>query len=245
MNLDFATENAILDHAVSEDPRECCGLIVIVKGKQKYWPCKNLSEEPGDFFLLNPDDYQEAEEAGEIVAVVHSHPSTPPTPTPTDRAACEATGLPWLIVNPRTSAWAECSPCGYRAPLVGREWVWGVQDCWSLVRDWYGEHGITLPDWERPRTPQNFEDSPMFASCWEEAGFQQISMSELKYGDAILMSISNSGLNHVGVYVGDQMILHHLRGRLSSRDMYGGWLQKCTGWVGRLIMYPDGITPNA
>jgi cell wall-associated NlpC family hydrolase len=43
------------------------------------------------------------------------------------------------------------------------------------------------------------------------------------------MSIEGQGLNHVGVYIGDQLVLHHLRGRLSSRDLYGGWLQKSTG----------------
>ena len=74
----------------------------------------------------------------------------------------------------------------------------------------------------------------MFAGLWEDAGFEQIDPADLREGDAVLMSIGNAGLNHVGVYLGEQLILHHLRGRLSSADVYGGWLQKATGWVGRL-----------
>jgi hypothetical protein len=220
-----------MDHAKAEMPRESCGLLVVIKGRKCYWPCNNLSADNTNF-ILDPDDFCAAETAGTVVAVIHSHPDTPPHPSAADRMACQHSEMPWHIVNPVTEEWGLCKPEEFQADLIGREWVWNVFDCWSCVHQWYAQQGFTLSDYKRPPTPEEFEECPLFDQYWADAGFRELEDGEqLQEGDAILMSIAGktNELNHVGVIVEDGRLLHHLRGRLSSVDMYGSWLQKSTG----------------
>ena len=217
-------------HAKEQDPKESCGLLLNVKGKERYYPCENLSLSHYQEFILNPEDYVKADNLGEIMAIIHSHPITPPIPSQADRISCEHSKLPWYIVNPKTEEWGECIPEGYKPDLLGRPWVWGITDCWSLVRDWYEkEKNIELKDYERLMTPEEFIKKPLFQQYAKNTGFRELAKEEaLQEGDVLLMSIMHPTLNHVAIFLGD-MVLHHLADRLSCREPYSEWLQKCTG----------------
>ena len=223
-------KEAALSHAKIEDPKESVGLLLNVKGKERYYPCNNLSMSSYQCFVLDPEDYVKADNTGEITAIIHSHPATPPTPSQADLVGCENSNLPWHIVNPKTEQWGYCEPNGYKAPLLGREWVWGVTDCWSLVRDWYREEKqIELKDYQRSMTPEEFLKNPLFEEYATQTGFRELEPNEaLQEGDVLLMSILHPTLNHVAIFLGD-MVLHHLADRLSCREPYSSWLLKCTG----------------
>ena len=219
-----------LVHAKDQDPKESCGLLLEIKGKEKYFPCKNLSTYSQQCFIIDPDDFVKAEETGNILAVIHSHPVTPPIASQADKISCEDSKLPWHIVNPKTEQWGYYEPSGYKPPLIGRHWVWGITDCWSLVRDWYKEEkNMILRDWDRQTTPQQFLENPLFESCAWRTGFRELRTDEkLINGDVLLMSILNPTLNHVAIFL-DGDVLHHLADRISCKEPYNQWLLKCTG----------------
>ena len=223
-------KDAALVHAKDQDPKEAVGLLLNVKGKQRYYPCQNLAITNHQEFILNPEDYVKADNLGEIIGIFHSHPITPPTPSQADRISCEHSNLPWYIVNPKTEQWAELKPEGYEPELCGRPWVWGITDCWSLVRDWYKqEKNIELIDYERSITPQEFLENPLFEKYAKDTGFRELANNEPpEVGDVLLMSIMHPTLNHVAIFLGD-MVLHHLADRLSCKEPYSEWLLKCTG----------------
>lgn len=238
------TVESIKTHALMDYPREACGLVVVIKGRERYWRCNNVAPKPEDDFRLDPADYAAAEDAGEVVAVVHSHPNVPARPSPADLVQCETWGLPWLIVSvmpgPIVAEIHRFEPSGYQAPLVGRPFHYGVLDCYTLCRDWYArEANLILPEFSHGEDGW-WDDghSSLYMEHFEAAGFVAVGQADavvLQRGDGILMQIrSKNGVpNHAGVYLGDGQFLHHLHGRLSSRDVYGGMWRDYTRLIVR------------
>ena len=218
---------AITNHAKAEMPKEACGLVIIFKGRQQYRPCRNIAN-GSDNFILDPIDYEKADQDGEIVAVIHSHPNMSAKPSQADLVACEASGLPWHIIGLPSEQWEYIEPSGYIAPLVGRAWSHGVLDCYAIIRDWYKqERKIDLPDFERSDDWWKRGEN-LYLDNFAKAGFKPITQSELQTGDVILMTICSSVPNHGALYLGDEIILHHIHGRLSTREVFGGYYLKNT-----------------
>jgi len=221
-------KDAILSHAKQDVYRECCGLVIVFKGRYRYIPGTNLSDTPHTKFFLDPKCWIQAEDQGRVVAVVHSHIEGSLEPSDADRTGCEQTQIPWIICNPNTDEIIQIEPCGYTAPIIGRQYSYGIHDCYTLARDYLRQRDILLPDFSRV--------DPERAITTGEYGFTEeniraahgrdVAVNELQPNDFIIFQIQNS-LDHCGVYVGDQRILHHVRNRLSSVDIYGGyWLKQ-------------------
>lgn len=215
------------EHAAKEYPRECCGVVIIEKGRQKYVPCRNIAERSDQEFVIDPADWAAAEDRGEIVEVVHSHPDASATPSEADKTGCERSGLPWSIVSWPGGALHTISPQGYRAPFVGRPFSYGVLDCYQLIRDYYQDRlNIILADVFRV-DEWWLRGQDLFRDRAAEIGFHPVTDKDaLQAHDVILMQVGSTVPNHGAIWLGDGTILHHQMDRLSSRDVFGGWFKK-------------------
>jgi proteasome lid subunit RPN8/RPN11 len=224
--MDDQIISALRAHAAAAAPRECCGVVVRIGKRDYYRACRNIAGSDAEFAIA-PEDWAAAEDAGEVVAVCHSHPDASPQPSAADRSMCETTALPWLIVGHGDEVVA-IVPEGYRAPLSGRRFVHGVHDCYSLIRDYYAwELGIALPDFARDERWWE-SGGDLYRAHFAEAGFRPVPLDALQPHDVILMRVAAPVTNHGAIYLGSGKILQHLMTKLSGRTIYGGWYQRCT-----------------
>ncbi|MDU3156344.1 MAG: C40 family peptidase [Hafnia alvei] len=216
------TIQAIVAHAAEVYPAECCGVVAQKSRVERYFPCRNIAENPTEQFHLSPEDYIAAEEWGTVTGIVHSHPDATTQPSELDKAQCDAMVIPWHIVSYPEGDLRTVMPRG-ELPLVGRAFVLGHTDCWGLVMSYFRQtHGIVLNDYrvDYPWWESGHEN--LYLDNWYECGFREFS-GPLQSGDMVIMQVSAPVANHAGILLDDGMLLHHMYGMLSQRVPYGGY----------------------
>jgi proteasome lid subunit RPN8/RPN11 len=207
---------AVLAHAQAEAPREACGLFVQAShNTATYRPCRNVAEGDGQFQIA-PEDWAAAEDAGEILGVVHSHPDGTCDPSPADQVGCDRSGLPWWIFNTE-GEWKRVTPKDW--DLVGHPFIWGLQECYTLASDFYGG----LPDFIRRDGFWRADD--LFTLHLAEAGFEVVTDGPFP-GDAILFSCHGQFPDHCAIYRGDGRILHQPVTRTGVEENMGRLVEK-------------------
>ena len=221
MSLDIShLFNDIEAHAKRELPRESCGLVVVDKqsGAVIYRACRNSAEDPENEFVISPAEYLAAKEGGkyEIAGLIHSHPDGNKKPSKTDRVVAGNNKIASYVY-----ADGELIPVAPETdlPYTGRDFVYGITDCFSIVRDYYKrelgvelEHFFYAPGDE----PEHIKE------CAKRWGFVEVR-APYKAGDIVVMRYLQKDGDHLGIYLGGNVILHHLPRKLSARDSFGRW----------------------
>ena len=232
MKLTAKLKKAITLHASETYPNECCGVIV----NDEYMRCNNIADNQNDF-EIDPHDLIEVEQIGDIQAYVHSHPDASARASDLDLLQIELHNKTWVICAYPDVEFQVYEPCGYKAPLVGRNYVHGYQDCYTLVRDFYSrEMGINIPNFERvDKWWEDENHAPLYLDNFEKAGFYEVEQPQ--YGDVLICKIQPTfHANHALIWLGDNpnlksedtvpciatsLVLHHPYNRPSVREVFG------------------------
>lgn len=219
----------MFDHAAERISEEVCGLIISNGVKSVVLRGSNVARNKRLHFDLDPDIFFRIPEGWEAVASYHSHPDGIVTPSEADKVACEGSAMPMHIVSADNRAHCEIKPTGYRSPYLKRPYVFGVHDCWSLVKDWYEwELGIELPSFSDQRKPF-VSGELVYVSNIEKAGFVEVGDMPVQHGDLMLIQVGPTGPNHGAIWLDSGRILHHLVDRVSKEDHWCGyWPQHMT-----------------
>lgn len=225
--------NQVVEYCESSPTKEVCGVIINKRGRGVFYPCKNLSNNSEYEFIMDPIDRIIASKDGDIVFIVHSHIDVSEDPSAHDIASCNAGKVPWIIYSLLTKKYTTIQPINQETPLIGRQYYYGVQDCWSLIVDVYKRELDKILVYPADPDPEwHMHGRNHFNDLIDAMGFVVVTDNSLIKYDVILMQTGKSPyLNHSALYYGDNIILHHAVDRLSCKEVYGGYWSKVTGKV--------------
>lgn len=218
----------IEEHFEQEYPREGCGVIAVHKGKALWFPCKNIAADDEDF-KFSSKEYLTIKSKHDIIAIIHSHPDAESTPSDLDKAVCDTLGIPYYIFSYPEMDLSIYTPKEHKKPLVGREYLFGVSDCYEASKSWYLENGYNVPNREPYEDDWWLKGLNYFTEeHLEEKGMIKTDLPEV--GTFLVFSVNSSVPNHCGVYLGNDLFFHHAVNRLSCREnLYPFWIQHLTG----------------
>lgn len=221
-------------HALREFPNEACGYICVnFLGEVTVLECENVAHNKRGRFVVDPKMEAVAEKHGNIVAFYHSHADEFLRPeqdkfSKEDLDIAYEACLPALLYVTPQDTWHYYRPSTYLpTDLIGRQFVWGIWDCYSLVKDYYRLHkNITLGDYFAPDKADQHSDFGYEAFVKNEKGLKEVTFEELQKDDIIVFQIKSKYWNHSAIYLGDNEFLHQPLGRISSKGMLDDRIQK-------------------
>lgn len=236
-------EEQAKQYMISQYPFEGVGLFT----KDLFIPLTNTAADKKNSFAVNEAELL-AFGMENIKAIIHSHPTEfepQQYPSALDMQSQINFNIPFGIVSCNNERAYDIEYFGDsvpKAPLVGRHFIHGIQDCYSLIRDYY-EIELNIHLLEFPRNWNWWEDNACdLYMQFEKTGFYEIPFSQMKKGDFFIMPLGISALrrgiaNHGGIYLGNDTILHHKAGKnpydtgqLSVREniyRYSKYFTKC------------------
>lgn len=121
---------------------------------------------------------------------------------------------------------------------MGRQWEYGKQDCFSLLRDYYQLLGIEIPDFPRPESLEWTES--IFLKHAKAVGFKRVPFEDRELHDVLIMKLGTKTPMHAAVYVDKDRILHQRMNGISAVEPLRRYYWQRTAAVYRHATCPAG-----
>ena len=234
ISISQTTKDTLKQNSVDGSPYEVCGIIYddTHSNTQYITMITNISEQPEEYFLFDPvelvyilDNITSASNL-DLNSYFHSHVNATEQPSLQDKMTINKLNQRMLIYSIYTDNFLNVDPVVEDYPLVGRQFNYATANCYTLVQDYYEiKRSITLSDYTPIPNWWN-KGMDLFLTYIPDEGFSEVST--LQEHDVILMQVDSPVPNHLGIYIGDNKMIHHPLDRLSQRIIYGGYWRKHT-----------------
>lgn len=208
-------------HMLQCFPLEGCGY---VDKDDNFIACENVAANPIDNFALSKHDSYVV--TVNKYKVIHSHTFVQTdfdarTPSYEDMITQQNVGTEFGIVHTDGTSVSYILWFGKPKdePLEGRFYISNVYDCFTLARDFLvKEFGYDVGTHPRPADWFNWNPN-YIEETWKQLRFTQVqNLSKLQFGDILFFNIGERKINHIGVYLQNDIFVHHLHKRLSCTD---------------------------
>jgi len=230
-------------HARRKFPHRICGLII----DGSYRPVKNVAINTKTDYQF-PNGLIEDISPNRVDMIVASQTNKPYLVEAQEVAIQDKYNRPFAFIalNKQTISepviWGAETPI---PPIIGRRFIYGVTDCYTIVRDCFrlGKYELKkqgIDGW--PYEPTHLPVIPSNDGWWNEGedyyvenfkalGFRQIDFSEARPGDGFLTKFNSDKYNHAALLISPTEIVHHLPARLSRREKVGLWGRNSDLWL--------------
>lgn len=109
------------------------------------------------------------------------------------------------------------------AEFMGVNYEAGIHDCFTVAHKVYTElYEIPITNYARPTGWEDYPSFDFFNRLYKTEGFEcpTNNVMDLREGDVLFMSVASPDINHCAIYIGQNLILHHLKDHRSAIDSY-------------------------
>ena len=189
----------------------------------------NVHSKPKGAWMVSEADEAHLE-ANPPLVLVHSHPSGCAEPSDLDTLQQIKSGYVWAVMAVQGDGttpdscgelnyWGDGAP---HAPLLGRTYLWGVRDCYTVVQAFFAQHGIHIPAVPRIRNALSYPPSHKWAfdpfGYWigKQGLWREIDAWDAEPGDVLTYRLSHHFHDHCAVVLGEGKYLEQRGDRLSG-----------------------------